>query len=59
MNPERAQEIVMTPDMVNVTFEGKKIFIEHVDESEKLATIHPLDKPEEKISIPVEQLIEH
>lgn len=59
MNPERAQEIVMIPDMIHVTFEGEKIYIEHVDESKKLATIHPLDNPEVKKSVPVDQLVEH
>ncbi|WP_440896018.1 H-type small acid-soluble spore protein [Amphibacillus sp. Q70] len=59
MNPERAQEIVMIPDMINVTFENEKVYIEHVDQDQKLATIHPLDNPEKKISVPVNKLVEH
>lgn len=59
MNPERAQEIVMIPDMINVTFEDEKIYIEHVDQEQRLATIHPLNNPEEKKSVPVDELVEH
>ena len=59
MEAARAQEIVMIPDMVHVTFQGQKVFIEHVDENQELATIHPLDNPEEKLSVSVNQLVEH
>ncbi|BAM47120.1 H-type small acid-soluble spore protein [Amphibacillus xylanus] len=59
MDAVRAQEIVMIPDMVHVTYQGQKVFIEHVDEDQELATIHPLDNPEEKISVSVDQLVEH
>lgn len=59
MEAERAQEIMMIPEMVHVTYNGEKIYIEHVDQSENLATIHPLQNPEEKQSVPIDQLIEH
>ncbi|HHU18812.1 MAG TPA: H-type small acid-soluble spore protein [Bacilli bacterium] len=59
MDAARAQQIVMIPDIVHVTFQGQKVFIEHVDEDQMLATIHPLDNPEEKLSVSVDQLVEH
>ena len=59
MDAVRAQEIVMIPDMVHVTYQGQKVFIEHVDVDQELATIHPLDNPEEKISVSIDQLVEH
>ena len=59
MDAARAQEIVMIPDMVHVTYQGQKVFIEHVDEDQELATIHPLDNPKEKLSVSVDQLVEH
>ena len=58
MDIERAQELMMSAEMVHVTYNDEKIYIEHVDRDEGLATIHPLDKPEEKLSVPVSELVE-
>lgn len=58
MNPERAQEITFSPEMINVTCQGEKIYIEHVDQDKGLATIHPLRNPEQKKSVPVSELEE-
>ncbi|MBB5171974.1 small acid-soluble spore protein H [Texcoconibacillus texcoconensis] len=58
MDAQRAQEIVSTQDMINVVYNGDKVFIEHVDESEGKATVHPLDNPEQKQSVSVNDLKE-
>ncbi|MCZ0701693.1 small acid-soluble spore protein H (minor) [Natronobacillus azotifigens] len=59
MDAQRAQDITSSPEMINVTCQGKKIYIEHVDQDKGLATIHPLDQPEQKQSVPVKELEEH
>ncbi|SEO78974.1 small acid-soluble spore protein H (minor) [Amphibacillus marinus] len=59
MDAQRAQEITMDQEMIEVTCNGEKIYIEHVDQNHGLATIHPLSNPEEKKSVSVEELIEH
>lgn len=59
MNVQRAQEISSSPVMANVTSNGERIYIEHVDEQNGIATIHPLDKPNNKQSVPISSLIEH
>ncbi|ALC87786.1 MULTISPECIES: small acid-soluble spore protein H [Bacillaceae] len=58
MNAQRAEEIVFSPDMINVTYNGENIYIEHVDKQNGKATIHSLDEPENKQSVSVTSLME-
>jgi small acid-soluble spore protein H (minor) len=44
--------------MVNVTYNEESIYIEHVDEQNGTATIHPLDDPNKKQSVSVTSLQE-
>ncbi|RCK12085.1 H-type small acid-soluble spore protein [Bacillus licheniformis] len=37
MNTQRAQEIVESPDMVDVTYNGRPIYIQRVDEQNETA----------------------
>lgn len=59
MNAQRAQEISSSPIMANVSCNGERIYIEHVDEQNGTATIHSLDNPSNKQSVPVSSLTEH
>lgn len=45
--------------MANVTFDGDRVYIQHVDEATATARIYPLDQPEREQSVPVSQLNEH
>ncbi|WP_138416124.1 small acid-soluble spore protein H [Aquibacillus sediminis] len=58
MDAKRAQEITSSPEMTNVTFNGSQVYIEHVDQSNGQATVHPLEDPEQKQSVSVEDLKE-
>lgn len=58
MDAKRAQEIASSPAMSNVTFNGGKVYIEHVDQKAGKATVHPLDNPENKQSVSVNDLME-
>ncbi|WP_338472271.1 small acid-soluble spore protein H [Niallia sp. XMNu-256] len=58
MDAKRAQEIVSSQQMINVTYNGKSIYIEHVDQGNGVATIHPLNDPNQKQSVPVTNLTE-
>lgn len=58
MDSQRAQEISTSSVMTNVTYNGKQIYIEHVDQQKGMATIHPLDEPNKKQSVSVTSLIE-
>lgn len=58
MDAKRAQEISSSPIMANVSYNGDKVYIEHVDQNNGLATIHPLDNPTTKQSISVAELKE-
>ena len=58
MDAQRAQEIMSSTEMVNVTYNGEKVYIEHVDQGVGKATVHPLDNPEQKQSVSVNELME-
>jgi small acid-soluble spore protein H (minor) len=58
MEAQRAQEISSSTKMANVTCNGQKIYIEHVDQQTGKATIHFLDNPEQKQSVDVSSLTE-
>ncbi|WP_053220080.1 small acid-soluble spore protein H [Virgibacillus senegalensis] len=58
MDTQRAQEITSSASMVDVTYNGGKVYIEHVDQDAGKATIHPLDNPESKQSVNIEELLE-
>lgn len=58
MDAERAQEIVNSKEMRNVTYNGRNVYIEHVDRSSGQATVHPLDDKENKLSVAINELLE-
>ncbi|WP_066048590.1 small acid-soluble spore protein H [Robertmurraya korlensis] len=58
MDSQRAQEISFSSVMTNVTYNGKQIYIEHVDQQKGMATIHPLDEPTKKQTVSVTSLLE-
>jgi len=58
MDAQRAQEIASSPTMANVKYNGTQIYIEHVDQNNGTATIHPLEEPNNKQSVSVSNLIE-
>ncbi|WP_102026333.1 small acid-soluble spore protein H [Salirhabdus sp. Marseille-P4669] len=59
MNRQRAQEIVDSGEMIHVTYNGKPIYIQHVDEQSNMARIYPLDEPTHEEDVPVQKLEEH
>ncbi|GAM16525.1 H-type small acid-soluble spore protein [Mesobacillus selenatarsenatis] len=58
MNIGRAKEIVESADMINVTYDGEPIIIQHVDESTKMARIYSKSEPDVERDVPVLNLIE-
>ncbi|AZN43445.1 H-type small acid-soluble spore protein [Paenibacillus albus] len=58
MNTQRAQEIAESATMVNVTYDGKPIYIQNVDAERETARIYTLDQPDQEISVSLNSLIE-
>ena len=58
MDAQRAQKIADSVDMANVIYNGKSIYIEHVDQQNGVATIHNLDEPNNKQSVSISELAE-
>lgn len=59
MERQRAEEIAASPKIAHVTFNGKQIYIQNVHEREDIATVYPLDDPENEFEVPLSQLKEH
>ncbi|WP_102348169.1 small acid-soluble spore protein H [Bacillus sp. Marseille-P3661] len=59
MNMQRAKEISESPEMVNVTYDGTPIYIQHVDEETETARIFPLNEPQNERYVPLNGLEEH
>ena len=58
MNVGRAKEIVESADIVNVTYDGTPVIIQHVDETTKMARIYTKKDPDHEQDVPVLNLIE-
>lgn len=58
MNAGRAKEILESMDMVQVSYMGEPIIIQHVDEKTKMARIFSRKNPEDEKDVPVLNLIE-
>jgi small acid-soluble spore protein H (minor) len=58
MNVGRAKEIAESAEMINVTYEGTPVIIQHVDEKSKMARIYSKIQPEHERDVPVLNLIE-
>jgi len=58
MNVGRAKEILESADMINVTYDGTPVIIQHVDENTKMARIYTRQDTENERDVPVLNLIE-
>ncbi|MWC30533.1 H-type small acid-soluble spore protein [Paenibacillus sp. MMS18-CY102] len=58
MEAYRAKEIADSPDLITVSYFGVPVFIERVNIEAGTARIHPIDRPEEEQTVPVNVLEE-
>jgi small acid-soluble spore protein H (minor) len=58
MNIGRAIEIMNAGEIVDVTYNGEKAFIQFVDEKLRTARIYTRNNPDQEIDVDVLQLIE-
>jgi|GEM_PF-127782 small acid-soluble spore protein, H-type len=58
MDINRAKAISVSPNMVDVRYEGVPIYIQHVDDAKETARIYPLSDPEQETEVPVRSLQE-
>lgn len=59
MNKQRAMEIVNSPDMAHVSYEGVPVYIQNVDEDTEMARIFPLGQTENEQNVPLNSLKEY
>lgn len=59
MNNKRAKEIVSSPIMAKVTYNGTPVYIEKINSDNTTANVHPLDQPGKSQRVDLSNLIEH
>lgn len=59
MDNQRAKEIISSPTMADVTYNGTRIYMENLNESDQCCTIHFLNQPVTKLNVPLSSLIEN
>jgi small acid-soluble spore protein H (minor) len=58
MEVNRAKQIVESGDIVRVTYEGKQVYIQHVDEKDEMARIYNQENPDKEMVVPIRLLHE-
>lgn len=58
MNVTRAQQILESPAIIPVTYQGEQIMIQSVDEATKTARIYLKENRESERTVPVAMLLE-
>ncbi|GEN36319.1 MULTISPECIES: H-type small acid-soluble spore protein [Aneurinibacillus] len=58
METKRAQEILQSPEKIDVGFEGVPVWIDSVDEQSKTARVHTMDNPTERKTVALSELKE-
>ncbi|ADU32450.1 H-type small acid-soluble spore protein [Evansella cellulosilytica] len=58
MDTQRAQEIIESPAMINVSYHGIPVYIKEVDANSGKARIFPLDEMENEQDVDVQGLTE-
>ncbi|CAM4090879.1 H-type small acid-soluble spore protein [Lederbergia lenta] len=58
MNKQRAEEIAQAPNLKHVTYNGKQVYIQHVNEQSNTARIYPLDDPTNEFEVQLTNLFE-
>ncbi|MBV7272884.1 H-type small acid-soluble spore protein [Clostridium thailandense] len=59
MDTVRAKEIVSSPIMANVTYNGASVYIESVNDLRETAKIHSLNQPENSQVVSLTNLTEY
>jgi small acid-soluble spore protein H (minor) len=54
----RAKQIAESGDIVRVTYEGKQVYIQHVDEKNEMARIYEQENPNKEMVVPIRLLHE-
>ncbi|MFD1039304.1 H-type small acid-soluble spore protein [Virgibacillus byunsanensis] len=58
MDSQRAQQIIESPTMINVNYNGIPVYIQEVHSSDKTATIFPLDEMDHEQKVELDGLVE-
>lgn len=58
MNQKRATEIASSREMIDVTYNGERIYIEDVNPDKATASIHYLNQPHYSQEVSLTQLVE-
>lgn len=58
MDRKRATEITSSAEMINVTYDGRPVYIENVNPNKDYASVHFLNQPHNSQEVSLTQLVE-
>ncbi|HEY4554657.1 MAG TPA: H-type small acid-soluble spore protein [Bacillaceae bacterium] len=58
MDSQRAQEIIESPAMINVSYRGIPVYIKQINDDQRTATVFPLDDMDHEQKVELNGLIE-
>lgn len=58
MDNKRVKEIVSSPTMINVSYNGMPVYIETVNENNNTANVHFINHPDNKQEVSLNNLVE-
>ena len=58
MNNQRIKDIISSPNMINVTYNGMQVYIETIDENNNTAQVHFINQPDNKQEVSLNNLVE-
>jgi small acid-soluble spore protein H (minor) len=58
MDNQRAKEIISSSDMADVTYNGTRVYMDSLNESDQCCIIHFLNEPVIKLNVPISSLEE-
>lgn len=59
MDNQRANEIISSPNMADVTYHGTNVYLESLDESTQSCIVHFLNQPVTRLNVPLSSLKEY
>ncbi|SHG50540.1 H-type small acid-soluble spore protein [Ornithinibacillus halophilus] len=59
MHRLRAEEIAQSPEMKNVTYQGRQVYIQQVNDQSETARVYPIDEPSNEFDAQLSSLMEN
>ena len=58
LNNQRIKDIISSPNMINVSYNGMHVYIETINENNNTALVHFINQPDNKQEVSLNNLVE-